>query len=146
MKNFTGNKRFQNKANPLLSKPRHFTDRKTVKSIYHAIFKPHLSYSSLIWPQNSNSIKRLFALQKKSLQIIYFQNYIAHTSLFREPSPVKLPLHNWFTLSHDFHTYNTRRSNLGYLVLYERNSVNIIVVYTWNYLQKLDEKIFFYQS
>ena len=55
MKNFTGNNKFQNKANPLLSKPRHFTDRKTtVKSIYHAIFKPHLYYSSLVWPQNSN--------------------------------------------------------------------------------------------
>ena len=92
MKNFTGNNRFQNKANPLLSKPRHFTDRKTVKSIYHATFKPHLYYSSLVWPQNSNSIKRLLVLQKKSLRIIYFQNYIAHTSpLFRESSTLKLP-------------------------------------------------------
>ena len=42
--------------------------------IYHAIFEPHLYYSLLVWAQNSNSIKRLFVLQKKSLRIIYFLN------------------------------------------------------------------------
>ena len=49
-----------NKANGILSKTRHFIDRKTLKLIYHAIFEPHLYYSSLVWTQNSNSIKRLF--------------------------------------------------------------------------------------
>ena len=44
-----------NKANGILSKLRHFIDRKTLKSIYHAIFEPHLYYSSLVWVQNSNS-------------------------------------------------------------------------------------------
>ena len=63
-----------NKANGILSKLRHFIDRKTLKSIYHAIFEPHLYYSLLVWAQNSNSIKRLFVLQKKSLRIIYFLN------------------------------------------------------------------------
>ena len=41
-----------NKANAILSKIRHFIDRKTPKSIYHAIFEPHLCYSSLTWAQN----------------------------------------------------------------------------------------------
>ena len=38
-----------NKANGILSKLRYFIDKKTLKSIYHAIFEPHLYYSSLAW-------------------------------------------------------------------------------------------------
>ena len=158
-----------NKVNGILSKLRHFIDRKTLKSIYHAIFEPHLYYSSLVWAQNSNSIKRLFVLQKKSLRIIYLLNYNAHTStLFRDFNILKLPdkialenclfinkyfnkclptnFKNWFTLSSDFYTYNTRWSNLGCVVvarrntkLYGKNSVNISAVYSWNYIQKLNE-------
>ena len=41
-----------NKANGILSKLRHFIDRKTLKSIHHAIFEPYLYYSSLVWEQN----------------------------------------------------------------------------------------------
>ena len=134
-----------NKANGILSKLRHFIDRKTLKSIYHAIFEPHLYYSSLVWAQNSNSIKRLFVLQKKSLRIIYFLNHNAHTSpLFRDLNILKLLdkiapenclflnkyfnkclstiFKNGFTFSSDFHTYNTRWSNLGYIVVPPHNT------------------------
>ena len=158
-----------NKGNGILSKLRHFIDRKTLKTICHVIFEPHLYYSSLVWAQNSNSIKRLFVLQKKSLRIKYFLNHNAHISLlFRELNILKLLdkialenclfmnkyfnkclpaiFKNWFTLSSDFHTYKTRWSNLGCIVvpphntkLYGRNSVNISAVYTRNYLQKLNE-------
>ena len=119
-----------NKANGILSKLRHFIDRKTLKSIYHAIFEPHLYYSSLVWTQISDSVKRLFVLQKKFLWIIYFLNNNAHASpLFRELNILKLPdgisqenclfinkyfnkclctiFKNWFTISSDFHTYST---------------------------------------
>ena len=163
-----------NKANGILSKLRHFIDRKTLKSIYHAIFEPHLYYSSLVWAQNSNSIKRLFVLQKKSLRIIYFLNHNAHTfPLFRDLNILKLPdkiavenclfinkyfkkclptiFKNWFILSSDFQTYSTRWSNLGCIVvpphntkLYGRNLVNISAIYSWNYLQKLNENNLFY--
>ena len=52
----------------------------------------HLYYSSLVWAQNSNSIKILFVLQKKFLRVIYFLNHNAHTShLFRDLSILKLP-------------------------------------------------------
>ena len=56
-----------NKANGILSKLRYFIYRETLKSIYHAIFELHLYYSSLVWAQNSNSVKRLFVLQKEIL-------------------------------------------------------------------------------
>ena len=107
--------------------------------------------------QNSNSIKRLLVLQKKSLRIIYFLNHGAHTShLFRDLNILKLPdkiavenclfinkyfnkclpriFKNWFTLSSDFHTYNTPWSNLDFTVvpphntkLYGRNSIHRII-------------------
>ena len=57
------------KANGILSKLRHFIDRKTLKSIYDAIFEAHLYYSSLVWEQNSNSITRLFILQKNPYRL-----------------------------------------------------------------------------
>ena len=37
-----------NRANVILSKFRRFIDRKTLKSVYHAIFEPHLNYSLLV--------------------------------------------------------------------------------------------------
>ena len=37
-----------NNANAMLSKIRHFVDQKTLKAIYHAIFKSHLYYYSLV--------------------------------------------------------------------------------------------------
>ena len=165
-----------NMANGILSKLIHFIDTKTQKSIYHAIFEPHLYYSSLVWAQHSNSINRLFVLQKESLRIICFLNHNAYTShLFGDLNILKLPdkialenclfinkyfskclpaiFKDWFTLSSDFHTYSTRWSNLACIVvpphnakLYGRNSVNISAVYSWNYLQKLNENNLFYQS
>ena len=53
-----------NKANAMLSKLRHVLDIKTLRSVYYAIFEPHLCYASLVWAQNANSVKRLYSLQK----------------------------------------------------------------------------------
>ena len=39
----------------ILSKLKQFIDKKTLKSVYHAILKPYLCYSSLVWAQNLNS-------------------------------------------------------------------------------------------
>ena len=154
-----------NRSITILSKLRYFIDWKTMKSVYHGIFEPHLCYSSLVSAKHLNSIKRIFDLQKKSLRIIYFWSRNAHISpLFTETNILKLPdkialenwlfinkyfykflpktFKNWFTLSSGAHTYSTRLSNQGYLVVpphntkpYGRNSVNISVIYTWNYLQ-----------
>ena len=53
------------KANAMLSKLRHVLDIKTLRSVYYAIFESHLCYASLVWAQNTNSVKRLHLLQKK---------------------------------------------------------------------------------
>ena len=58
-----------NRVNVVLSKLRHCFDRKTLKSIYNAIFELHLCHYSLVGAQNSNLVKILFVLQRKSLRI-----------------------------------------------------------------------------
>ena len=72
---------------------------------------------------------------------IFIKNYFNQTL----PTPFK----NWFTLSTDSHTHNTRWSNLGFLkipshkiTIYGRQSVNISAIYTWNYLQSHHRKMF----
>ena len=67
------------KANAMLSKLRHILDIKTPRSVYYAIFGSHLCYASLVWAQNTNSVKRLYLLQKKFLRIMFFQNRNSHT-------------------------------------------------------------------
>ena len=156
----------------MLSKVRHFVHKKTLKSIYHAIFESHLFYSCLVWAQNINSIKRLYILQKKSLRLMYFLNRNAHTTpLFKDSNILKFPdkialencifiknyfnqtlptpFKNWFTLSTDSHTHNTRWSNLGCLKIpphktkiYGRQSVNISAICIWNYLQRHHKNMF----
>ena len=55
-----------NRVNAMLSEVRYFVHKKTLKSIYHAIFESHLFYSCLVWAQNINSIKR-FIFYKRNL-------------------------------------------------------------------------------
>ena len=50
-----------------------------LRSVYYAIFESHLCYASYVWVQNTNSVKRLHLLQKKSLKIMFFQSRNPHT-------------------------------------------------------------------
>ena len=69
-----------------------FFNERTLISIYHAIFDPHLNYASTIWGQTKSSINRLFIIQKKTLRIIYFKGKFDHTSpLFSESNTIKPP-------------------------------------------------------
>ena len=127
-----------NKANAMLSKLRHVLDIKTLRSVYNAIFEPHLCYASLVWTQNTNSVKRLHLLQKKSLRLMFFQSRNSHTGpLFKMSKILKsfdktvlencifiskslkalLPstFNSWFKFSFETHSHDTRWSNLGYL-------------------------------
>ena len=133
-----------NKKNGILSKLRHFIDRKVLKSIYHAIIEPHLYYSSLAWAQNSS-----------------FLSHNAHTSpLFRQLSILKLPdkivlfinkyfnkclpkiFKKWFTLSSNCHTYNTRCPNLGCIFAppitlnYMEGTLSILVLSTYGIIYR----------
>ena len=65
-------------ANAMLSQLRHVLDITTLWPVYYAIFESHLCYASLVWAQNTNSVKRLHLLQKKSLRM-FFQSRNSHT-------------------------------------------------------------------
>ena len=133
-------------------------------------------YSSLVWAQNLNSIKRPFVLKKKSLRIIYCRSRNDHTSpLFRESNilnlPDKIALENnllinkyfnkflptifksWFTLSSDsIPTILIGPIQVALLFLpitlnYTEETQSILVLYyTWDYLQKLNESNLFCQQ
>lgn len=49
----------------MLSKLRHVLGKKTLRSVYYAIFESHLCYASFFSAENTNSIKRLHLLQQK---------------------------------------------------------------------------------
>ena len=164
-----------NKANAMLSKLRHVLDIKTLRSVYYAIFESHLCYASLVWAQNTNSVKRLHLLQKKSLRTMFFQNRNFHTGpLFKVSKILKsfdktalencifiskslkglFPsiFNNWFKFSFESHSHDTRWSNLGYLKIpsyhtktYGRYSMFVNSIYVWNHLQNCHQNFIFHQ-
>ena len=161
--------------NAMLSKLRHVLDIKTLRSVYYAIFESHLCYASLVWAQNTNSVKRLHLLQKKSLRIMFFQSRNSHTvPLFKVSKILKsfdkaalencifinkslkglLPsiFNNWFKFSFESHSHDTKQSNLGYLKIpsyrtktYGRHSMFVNSTYVWNNLQNCHENVIFHQ-
>ena len=60
-----------NKSNAIMSKLTHVLNIKTLRSTYYAICEYHLCHVSLVWAQNTNSVKRLHLLKKTSLRITY---------------------------------------------------------------------------
>ena len=127
-----------NNASAMLSKLRHVLDIKTLRSVYYAIIEPHLCYASLVWAQNTNSVKRLHLLEKKFLRLMFVKSRNSHTGpLFKLSKILKsfdktalencifiskslkrlLPsiFNNWFKFSFETHSHDNRWSNLGYL-------------------------------
>ena len=87
-----------------LFKLRYVLDKKSLKSVYYAIFESNLCYFSLVWAQNTNSNKRVHMLQKRSLRIMFFQGRNSYTgSLFKDykilKSFDKTALEKWIFIS-----------------------------------------------
>ena len=97
-----------------------------------------LRYTSLAWAQNTNSVKRINLLRKKSLRMIYFRSQNSRTAPLLKDSKIiksfgKTTLENsifiskflrgllpsafngWFNFFFECHSYDTRWANLGYL-------------------------------
>ena len=163
-----------NKANTMLSKLRHVLDIKTLRPVYYAIFESHLCYASLVWTQNTNSVKRLHLLQKKCIRM-FFQSRNSHTGPFFKVSKILKSLdktalencifiskslkgllpaifNNWFKFSFESHSHDTRWSNLGYLTIpyyhtttYGRYSMFVNSIYIWNHLQNCHQNVILHQ-
>jgi len=163
-----------NRANAMLSKVRYYVQPSTLRSVYYAIFNSHLTYSCLTWAQNASQIKRISVLQRKALRLMKFLPRDAHANpLFHDLNIVKFVDHvkienclfinrcfndlvpsmfkDWFSLLKDLHTYETRGSLTGALVIphvntkrFGRFSFTNSAINCWNYLQKkFPEKTFF---
>ena len=59
---------------------------------------------------------------------------------------------NWFIISFDSHSHDTRWSNLGYLKIpsyrtktYGRYSMFVNSIYVWNHLQRCHQNVIFHQ-
>ena len=164
-----------NKANIVLSKLRHVLGMKTLMSVYYAIFESHLCYTSLVWAQNTNSIKRLQLLQKKSQRIMYFQKRNSHIGPLFKVSKILISFdktalencifiskslkgllpsifNNWLKFSFELHSHDTSWLNLGYLKIpfyhtktYGRYTVFVNLIYVWNRLQSCHQNVIFHQ-
>ena len=159
----------------MLSKLRQVLDIKTVSSVYYAIFESNLCYASLVWAQNTDSVKRLHLLQKNSLRIMFFQSKNSHAGPLLKLSKILkcfdktalencifiskslntlLPsiFNNWFKFSFESHSHDTRCSNFGYLkirsyrrITYGRYSMFVNLIYVWNHLQSCHQNVIFHQ-
>ena len=116
----------------------HYVNVVTIKSIYYAIFHSHLPYVCTAWGQNLNSKHRINLLQKKTMQMISFTSFNAHTlPIFAKLNIIKFPdlisfcsclfiykhfldmsssvFSNVFILTSTTHEQNTRSASYGLL-------------------------------
>ena len=143
--------------------------KKALRSRYYAIFKPYLCYASIVWVQNTNSVKRLHLLQKNSLKIMLFQSQNSHTNLqsfggtaFENCIFISTSSENqrgYCHLSSKAGTYfksqihGTSCTNLGYLKIYCFYKCNIFgryamivkAIYIWSHLQRCHQNVIFHQ-
>ena len=65
----------------IISKLRHFVDTKTLVQLYYTLIYPFLTYSCIVWGNTYNSnLKPLEILHKRTIRIITFSRFDAHTS------------------------------------------------------------------
>ena len=71
------------KANGALSLIRHYVPLSILRSIYYALFQPHIQYGLQIRGQNLSPNSRIIRLQKTAVRLLTFAEYNATTkSLF----------------------------------------------------------------
>ena len=67
------------KANGALSLIRHYVPFSILRSIYYALFQPHIQYGLQIWRQNLSPNSRIIRLQKIAVRLLTFAEYNATT-------------------------------------------------------------------
>ena len=77
----------------IISKLRHFINIKTLVQLYYTLIYPFLTYSCMVWGNTyTSNLKPLEVLQKRTIRIITFSRFDAHTSpLFAQLKILKMP-------------------------------------------------------
>ena len=80
------------RANGIISILRHFVPKKTMLSVYHAIFQSQIMYGCPVWSMTSlKNVNTINLLQKKCIRILNFGPFNCHTnSLFHDNKLLKL--------------------------------------------------------
>ena len=130
-----------NRSNSMLSKIRHYVNKKTIRSLYFSLFASHISYCCQVWGQSGNyHLNKVLSVQRCALRIIEFKPFHSDvSSLFHNlniplfsnlvrmsnimfvfesltnylPSPIS----NFFSQCRHVYSYNTRNIENGKLVL-----------------------------
>ena len=64
-----------NRVNGLLAKLRHYVNPTLLRTIYYAIFEPHLRYGCQLWGQAQTQVlQNIEKIQNKTLRILNFKN------------------------------------------------------------------------
>ena len=81
-----------NRANGLLAKIRYHVNSEFLKTIYSAIFEPHLRYSCQLWGQTQTQVmSNIEKIQNKALRIISIEGPCESSApLFKESKILKL--------------------------------------------------------
>ena len=136
-----------------------------MKNIYYSLVHSHLIYDIQVW--GSTEINKLLVLQKRFLRIITYNDTLPLVpgplhptdSLFYKLEILKVQVvfklqvskfifdclhlytpanfHNWFTLNHHIHSYNTRSTFLDIDNLINSNNLFIVNARTTHYGVKL---------
>ena len=80
------------RANKIISKLRHFLEKKLCIPVYYAIFYSHLLYGCLVWSYSKqDNIDCIRKLQKRCVRILSFSDFNGHTNaLFFEFKLLKI--------------------------------------------------------
>ena len=151
-----------NRANGLLAKLRHYVNLALLRTIYYAIFEPHLRYGCQLWGQAQTQVlQNIEKIQNKALRILNFKNRWDPIEQIHKESKI-FKLKDIVTISNlkfvydqmnkllpralekDFinktrHLYNTRGNSLDVpqvkTTTYGSNSFTLHAICTWNFFQ-----------
>ena len=80
------------RTNGILTKLRHYVPKKTMLSVYYALFYSHMTYGRLVWSLTTQKNLDSIFVTKKSIRIINFATFNHHTNpLFLEDKIIKFP-------------------------------------------------------
>ena len=152
-----------NRANGLLAKLRHYVNPALLRTIYYAIFEPHLRYGCQLWGQAQTQVlQNIEKIQNKALRILNFKNpWDPIEQIYKESKIFKLKdivtisnlkfvydqmnkllprvSEKFFINKTRQHLYNTRGNSLDVpqvkTTTYGSNSFTLHAIRTWNFFQ-----------
>ena len=152
-----------NRANGLLAKLRHYVNLTLLRTIYYAIFEPHLRYGCQLWGQTQTQVlQNIEQIQNKALRILNFKNpWDPIEQIYKESKIFKLKdivtisnlkfvydqmnkilprVFETFSINKTrSHLYNTSGNSLDVpqvkATSYGSNSFTLHVIRTWNFFQ-----------